>query len=238
MDHMVGIGDNKDLAVTPFFKFVEVENVPKSERAGRAVMERIEVVEVRIAGNRHVSPVFPTDAMWKRDGNRIITYAERWPDAYRQFKDGLPQEASGTPLEMLLPFGVTPSEVSLLRTLRVYSIEALQQLEGQALKSLGMAQNKLKAAAASFIADRSDKTNILAEMADLKAEIARLKGEKAQVLPENDSTEEEIVEAIDAFEGISDTDIADEIEKITGARPHHKTGRIKLISMLQLAKAA
>ena len=38
--------DPRDISVTPFFKVISIENVPKSEQAGHAVMETKEVVEV------------------------------------------------------------------------------------------------------------------------------------------------------------------------------------------------
>src|SRR3546814_17192949 len=70
-------------------------------------METKEVVEVRFAGSKNYSPIFPVDAFWKREGNRVITYGERWPDQYRQFKEGNPQEANGTPRSYgFLLFGV------------------------------------------------------------------------------------------------------------------------------------
>src|SRR3546814_4123907 len=80
--------DPHEITITPVFKILEVENVPKSEVAGHAVMETKEVVEVRFAGSKNYSPIFPVDAFWKREGNRVITYGERWPDHYRQFKEG------------------------------------------------------------------------------------------------------------------------------------------------------
>src|SRR3546814_9721665 len=62
--------DPHEITITPVFKILEVENVPKSEVAGHAVMETKEVVEVRFAGSKNYSPIFPVDAFWKREGNR------------------------------------------------------------------------------------------------------------------------------------------------------------------------
>src|SRR3546814_13848995 len=117
-------------------------------------METKEVVEVRFAGSKNYSPIFPVDAFWKREGNRVITYGERWPDQYRQFKEGNPQEANGTQLEMLRPHGVTPEQLSLCRALRISSLVALPNLEGPSVKTLGINAHKLKAAPAEFMAER------------------------------------------------------------------------------------
>src|SRR3546814_17654071 len=134
-------------------------------------METKEVVEVRFAVSKNYSPIFPVDAFWKREGNRVITYGERWPDQYRQFKEGNPQEANGTPLEMLRPHGVTPEQLSLCRALRIYSIEALHNLEGPSVQSLGMNANKLKAAAPEFLAARMKGQDTIGEIEALKAEL-------------------------------------------------------------------
>ncbi len=231
--------DPREITVTPVFKMLEVENIPKSETAGHAVMEVKEVVEVRFAGSKNYSPIFPVSAMYKREGNQTITYAERWPDQYRAFKEGNPQEASGTPLEMLRPFGVTPEQLSLCRVLKVYSIEALSHLEGPALKSLGMNANSLKEMARAFLADRNSGLGAMQEIEALKAEIAAM---KAAHLPEQEATGAEIAAALDAadaaYAALSDDDLKVEISNITGKRPAGNPSRKTMIHALEELKAA
>jgi hypothetical protein len=200
-------------------------------------METMEVVEVRFAGGRNYSPIFPSDAMWKREGNQVITYAERWPDQYRAFKEGNPQEANGTPLEMLRNFGITPEQISLCRTLRIYSIEALDKLEGQPVKTLGMHANRLKDAARQYIADAATRVSGHSEIEMLRAELAAL---KASMVPAQDSTPTEIADAIQgaAYPDMTDSDIKDEIERLTQARPRGNPSRTTLENMLSQALAA
>ena len=228
--------DPREITITPVFKIIEVENVPKSEKAGHAVREMKEVVEVRFAGNKQYSPVFPTDAFWKRDGNQTITYAERWPEQYQQFKAGNQQEANGTPLEMLRPHGVTPEQLSLCRALKIYSIEALYHLEGQAVKSLGMSGNTLKAAARAFMADRMKGESQIGEIEELKRQIAELQA-RSTVPPAADPSPEEIEEAVkvadDAYAALSDSEIKDRIEGKAGARPRGNPSRETLVRTLQ-----
>lgn len=221
--------DMREFQVTPVFKLVELENIPKSETAGYAVMERKEVVEVRIAGSRNFSPVFLTDEFWMRDGNRTITYAERWPEQYMQFKNGTSQEALGTPLEMLSRFGVTPEQISLCRVCKIYSIEALSALEGDKLKSLGMHQNKLRDAARQFLAERGDAAGVLSELETLRKEIADLKAAQAMVPPAVDFAPEAIVEIEEAADA---SVIKDEIALLTGQRPRGNPSVATLQSML------
>lgn len=241
----VAVIDTHELSVTPIFKFAEIENIPKSEAEGRPVMEVREVVEIRMAGNKNFIPVVPVDAFWKREGLSVITYAERWPEQYKKFKEGNPQEAAGTPLEMLSTYGVTPSQISLCRALSIYSIEALNSLEGQAVKNLGMQANALKEAARAFLADRGAGKAALDEMEALRRRIAELEMQQPGFSSDNPMTKADqdaeqaqrdaIVEAASApgFESMTDDQLRDYIEKKTGARPHHRTGRDNLLNMAQ-----
>lgn len=234
--------DEREITITPVFKIIQLENIPKSETSGRLVMENHEVVEVRFAGSKNYVPVFPADGMWKCEGNQVFTFAERWPEQYRAFKEGSLQEANGTPLEMLTTFGVTPEQLSLCRALRIYSIEALHMLEGSAAKTLGMNGNALKSAAAAFMADRAKGAGALAEMDALRARIAELEG-RSTVVPEVAMTEAEIDQVIkhadDAFAELSDGQIKDEIQKLVGSRPAGNPSRKTLVGMLdELTQAA
>lgn len=234
--------DTTDIAVTPFFKHMEIENIPKSQTAGRKVMEMKEVVEVRIGGNRNFSPVFPALAFSHREGDHFVTYAERWGEQYRAFKEGDPQEAQGTPLDMLRDHGITPEQLSLCKALRIYSIEALNVLEGQQLKNLGMHQNMLKDAARAFLADRVNGTSALAEIARLTAEIEALKAAGASQVPELDSTPQSIAEAEQAadetYPALSDSDLKDKIAQLAGTRPKGNPSRATLVHALQELEAA
>ncbi|MBB4642368.1 hypothetical protein [Rhizorhapis suberifaciens] len=236
--------DPREITITPVFKYIELENVPKSEAAGHLVLETKEVVEVRFAGSKNYSPTFPVDAMYRREGNQVITYAQRWADQFRAFKEGSPQEAMGTPLEMLRPHGVTPEQVSLCKALRIYSIEALHHLEGQQLKSLGMNANKLKDAARAFMASRMTATNALSEIEALKAEIEKLKAAQAvSTLPPVQDMKPEEIEAVvkaadDAFADMSEDELKGEIAKITGTRPRGNPSRATLVSSLEELLAA
>lgn len=237
----VAVIDMTDVTVTPVFKIIEVENIPASEQAGRKVMETREVVEVRFAGSKNYVPVFPADGFWQREGNQVITYAERWPEQYRAFKEGNPQEAGGTPLEMLRDYGVTPEAVSLCRALRIYSIEALHALEGSGLKALGMNANALKDAARKFMAERFSATDALSEIEELKRRIAEL---TAGVVPAEVATEAEVDAALAAADAAfvgTDDELKDAIAKLAGARPRGNPNRHTLeqiYSELVQAKAA
>lgn len=231
--------DTRDITITPVFKHITVEDVPASEREGQPIMKTLEVVEVRFAGSKLYSPVFPANGFWKRDGHKTITYAERWADAYRDFLQGNDQKASGTPLEMLKPYGVSDSQLSLCRALKVYSIESLHHLEGPNLKSLGMNSNALKEMANRYMADRASGASSATTIADLRAQIEAL---KAQIIPVKESTQAEIEAALQAanaeFEGISDDELKERIAAKIGRKPAGNPSRATLIASLKELEAA
>lgn len=239
----VAVIDPREITITPVFKHIEVENIAKSEKEGFAVLETREVVEVRFAGSRNFAPVFPAHAQWKKEGNRVITYAERWAEQYRAFKEGDPQEANGTPLEMLRPHGVTPELISLCRALKIYSIEALYALEGHGLKSLGMNANRLKDAARAFMAERHNGQAQQSEIEALRARIAELEtaGSKVSVPAEETAPEaiDEAVKAADAeFAGMSDDELKTEIATLAGSRPRGTPSRGTLENSLRELREA
>lgn len=220
--------DERDVQVTPFFRIMEIENIPQSETAGYPVMETKEMVEIRKAGDRHNILIAPVDAFWKREGGVLYTYMDRWPEQYRQFKDGNPQEAQGTPIEVLKRFGITDEQISHCRVNRIYSVEALHLLEGQQLKNLGVHQNKLKQAAATHMADRTGAISAMDRVKALEEEIAALKAAGAMVVPAveptlNDETPESM---------------KDQIAAITGTRPRGNPSHATLTELLRQAREA
>lgn len=185
--------DTREITITPLFRWETVEDVNQSERQGQLVKRMIQVVEVRFAGSKNYAPVFPVDAFWQRQNGRIVTYAERWGDQFRAFLEGNAQEAQGTPLEMLKSHGISDSHLSLCRALRIYSIEALFHLEGDALKNLGMASNVLKEMARSYMADRAKNGNSVDEIEKLRAEIEALKANQILAKPGAEPQTTEVV---------------------------------------------
>lgn len=225
--------DTREITITPIFRHLTVEDVPASEREQRPMMKTLEVVEVRFAGSKLYSPVFPTDAMWKRDGHRVVTYAERWADQYRDFLEGNEQKAAGTPLEMLKPYGVSASQLSLCRALKIYSIESLHHLEGPNLKSLQMNANPLKEMARRYVADRASGADGATRIAALEQQLAALQA----TIPAKEATVAEIEQAIqvanDEYERMDDAQLKDAIAEKTGTRPRGNPNRATLLQSIR-----
>ena len=225
--------DMRDIAVTPIFKYETLEDVPASERAGKQILVTHEVVEVRFAGQKLYSPVFPAMASYRREGLRTITYAERWAEQYAAFLQGNAQQASGTPLEMLKQYGISDAQLSLCRALKVYSIEALAQMEGTAAKNLGMASNDLKRMAKEFMDAKSSSSNQASRIAELEAQIAAMQNP----IPDKELSPD----AIEAAVSDADAEIEalkSQYKDITGARPRGNPSVETLRSMVAEAQPA
>jgi hypothetical protein len=218
--------------ITPYFKHLVVENVPQSEIQGKAVMETKEVVELRFAGDKNYSPVLPVDAMYRKEGHRVITYAERFSEQYAQFVRGAAQEASGTPLEKLSEYGITAAQLSLCRAVKIYNVEALYNLDGANLKSLGLHGNSLKDMAAAYMADRSKGNETVRELAELRAELAALKS--GNPLPAQDPSPVDMSRALEAadkeLEAMDEGELKAFIKLKSGQAPRGTPSRDWLIN--------
>jgi len=230
--------DTREITITPLFRYESIEDINKSEREGHLVKKMIQVVEVRFAGTKHYCPVFPVDAVWKTENGQKITYAERWSDQYRSFVAGANQEAQGTPLEMLNAYGMSDANLSLCRALRIYSIEALYHLEGDALKSLGMVSNSLKEMARAYMADRAKSNDGVAEMAALRAELAALKAQIPVKEPSPEEIEALLKASNDEFDSMSEDMLKEKIAEITGSKPRGNPSRATLLSSIRELSAA
>jgi hypothetical protein len=230
--------DTREITITPLFRYESIEDINRSEREGRLVKKMIQVVEVRFAGTKNYCPVFPVDAVWKTENGQKITYAERWADQYRSFVAGANQEAQGTPLEMLSTYGMSDANLSLCRALRIYSIEALYHLEGDALKSLGMVSNSLKEMARAYMANRAKSNDGVAEMDALRAELAALKAQIPVKEPAPEEIEELLKASNDEFDSMSEDMLKEKIAEITGSKPRGNPSRATLLSSIRELSAA
>lgn len=174
----------EDKLLTAKFMVMTQENKAKTAKEGRPIFDEMEIVEVRTAGDRTSIKVFPAHAFarWVSlpDGDSVSqTYAERWPEQYKRFKAGHQQIADGTPVDEL-PF-LTAARKSELKALGIYTVEALDALDGQNLKVLGMQGRELKAQARAYIEKASGGADVVAmaaQIESLKETVAMLQADK------------------------------------------------------------
>ena len=164
-----------DANIVASFKNHAVKNEGKSAQAGRPIFDDVEVCELRYPGSRNVG-VYPATSFshWATDpesGEQVkVTYAERFPRQYQQFKARSQQTKSGTPLDYV-PF-LTEGKRAELRALNIYTVEQLAAIDGQELKNLGPGGRDFKNRATEYL-QTSDgnavNTQMAAELETLRA---------------------------------------------------------------------
>ena len=219
---------NNDALVVPFFKTVAQQDMTASKKAGRPIFKDVEVVEVRIAGDRNFAPVFPAHAMWRRVNGEEVTYAQRFADAYERFAAGKEQVADGTPLSEL-PF-LTEAKRAELRALKVYTAEALASLDGKNLTNLGGQGREMKNQAIAYLeksTGTAGATALAAEVEALRAELAAVRAGEVEPAPVEPDPADDEKEALKA-----------RIADLTGSRPRGNPSVETLREMLEEMKVA
>jgi hypothetical protein len=168
----------KSAGVTPFFKLMAFKDERESIKAGRPIFRDLEVVEIRVAGSKDNGVYRSNDySHWEVDEEtgeqRQLTFAERWPRQYNQFKEKQQQTKSGTPLDYV-PF-LTDSKRAELRALNIYTIEALAEVDGQPLKNLGIGGRDLKNKAIEYLASSSHNGTVMRQQAQIEALMTQIR---------------------------------------------------------------
>lgn len=214
------------------FKVLPIENPAKTLAAGRPIFDDIEVCEIRNPGSRNTAVNYATAVShWIDDPEtgqqRTLTYVERFPRQYRQFKEHAVQTKTGTPLDHA-PF-LTVSRRAELRAMNIYTVEMLAAIDGQPLKNIGLGGRELKNQAQEFI-EESLKTapnmQLQAELEQLRARNELLQEDNERIRAAQKMTEGE-------FGEMSYEQLWDFITAKGGKAPLGKPNRKELIRMAQ-----
>lgn len=172
-----------DRNIVAIFRQQSIINEGKSKEAGRPIFDDVDVCELRFPGSRN-TVVAPAESFshWATDiatGVQYkVSYAERFPGPYRQFKERATQTKSGTPLDYAL--FLTEARRAELRALNIYTIEALAAVDGQELKNLGAMGRDAKNKAIEYL----EEANKGADARKLEAELLLVR-ERNAILEED-----------------------------------------------------
>ncbi|QIG75008.1 hypothetical protein EVC14_010 [Rhizobium phage RHph_I3_18] len=236
------MAEDSRLIVT--FESHPVLNESKSKELGRPYFDDMEVCRIRMAGDRLQLPVFPA---WAEAPGGIEdpetgltrpgTYKEKYAAQYKAFKAGERQTKNGTPLEAL-PF-LTPAKVKELKAVHVYTAEALADLDGANLKTLGQGGREWKEKAKAYLENASDSayaTKLAEENLYLKQQLEALQNERAQFkapddvrLTENLGYDENTGKS--QFEDWEDELIKEWIAEKSGSKPRGNPSHATLVKM-------
>lgn len=224
-----------DEAAVALFRLLAVPNPIKTKEAGRLICDDVEVCEIRYPGRKDWTP-YPSTAFshWAIDPHtgeqRPVTYAERFPRQYRQFKEHAHQTKSGTPLEYAQ--FLTEGRKAELRALNIYTVEQLALIEGAELKNLGPNGREMKNAAEAYIAEaKASAPNkaMEAELEQLRARNQVLEEDAKLVAERNEAKKEPAGE----FDNMSVEQLRDYITTNTGHEPHGSMPRKTLARMAE-----
>ena len=165
--------------ITPLFFLDPVINPKKSAEAGRPIADNVEKVRLFIAGDPYMQPVHPVDQ----------SQIDRFPEAYKAFKEKGEMHVEGTPLRQWAL--LSPADIVGFEALKIFSVEAMAQIPESSLqKHFGLREWREKAkaylavskdsAAAVKFAEENVRLNdeivgLNKKVDDLAAQVARLR---------------------------------------------------------------
>jgi hypothetical protein len=213
-----------DKSTVVIFRVHTQINQGKSDAAGRPIYEDIEVCELRFPGNRLTVGVYPAHsrAGWRTNdygAQEAITYAMKYPEQYRRFKEGRQQVQDGTPLSELT--FLSQSKRLELKALNVHTAEQLAGLDGQNLKTLGQGGRELKNQAQAYL----DKASGSADVTKLASENVALREQIEQLRRDMDAMKPSGVDSLD------DEGLKELIKERTGSRPRGNPSHDTLVRM-------
>lgn len=224
-----------DRNLVAVFKQLSMLDDGKTKIAGRPIFDDVDVCEIRFPGSRN-TVVAPAESFshWATDfatgEQRKVTYAERFPVQYRQFKERSTQTKSGTPLDFAL--FLTEARRAELRALNVYTIEMLAAIDGQELKNLGPMGRDLKNRAIEYL----DQSNKGVASRKLEAELMAARERNAILEEDNKILKARAAgEAGEAgeFDDMSTDQLKDYIATNAGQRPLGNPSRKTLLRMAE-----
>jgi predicted RNase H-like nuclease (RuvC/YqgF family) len=172
---------DKDGAIPRFF-VDKRHNVARSEKEGRPCYDDVEYVEILVPGDR------------LNQVTRIVTQKEkdRWPGAYKRFRDGQEGTVDGTPIEQLP--GMTAAQAAELKHFHIVTIEQLAEMpDGLLLKARPMDGRALRDRAKRWV----DTTAGAASEERLAAEI-RARDEKITNMEKAYADQQAIIDRLTA----------------------------------------
>ena len=231
----------EDTRLVVTFENHSVVNEARSRAEGSPKFDDMEVCRIRMGGDRLQAPVFPAWAEapgGMEDENGYIvpcTYAEKYAEQYKRFKEGKQQTKDGTPVEYL-PF-LTPAKVKELKALHIYTAESLADLDGQPLKSIGQGGLEWKNQARAYL-DNAKGSAVATKLALENEELRRMLDEaRKEHSPPAAQATERVQENLgydskpSEFETWEDELLKEHIKEKTGKAPRGNPSHATLVAM-------
>lgn len=206
-----------------------VHNVRKSAEAGRPVFDDVEMVKIRIAGDKltvHTAPAHDSSSMRHPVTNERLTYAQLHHGPYEAFKRGQEFHGTGTPLSEV-PF-ITAGKRKELQAANIHTAESFVAVDGSNLQKLGMGARELRDQVKAWI-DRTSKNADVVKLSQENDEL-RARLERMEQLMDKATAPDEAYDAsASPFSEWDDETIRVWIVEQGGEQPHHKCSHETLV---------
>lgn len=156
--------------------FIEaVEDAEKSKEAGRPIFKDVEMISIRILGDKNTHMVRPIDY---KGSHTMPPDNVRFAAAYAQFKNKNLQVSEGTPIT---EWGIlTKSQAMMFKALNIHTVEALASVSDANLSNLGMGARDYREKAIAFINQAKDGSGLVKlqeENKELRTQMEALKNQ-------------------------------------------------------------
>lgn len=137
-------GTDAGLYVEFYMEAIKDEEV--SEKEGRPIFIDREFIKIIPVGDKNTVVCRPVRKTWEGD---VPPDNERWPRQYAAFKNQQVQPVEGMPLDQWPP--LTKSQVMMMKSANVHTVEQLCEVSDQNLGNLGMGARALRDKAKAYI---------------------------------------------------------------------------------------
>lgn len=157
-----------------------IEDTAATKKEGRPIYKDVEMVRIRYVADRNTVLVAPAleKSFWDAEVKQHFSYAERFPEHYKAFKESVQYFGEGTPLR---DAGfIAGAKVKELAYFNIHTVEALAELDGQALQAIGVGGRDLKNRATAYLAKQNGTSEVMKianENTELKARLDELKAQ-------------------------------------------------------------
>ena len=160
-----------NVGITPVFFLEPIVNPKKTAEAGRPICDDMERVRLFVAGDPYNQVVHPVDHAMR----------ERFPEAYRAFKEKREMHIEGTPIRQWAL--CTPANIAEFEAIKIFSVEGLAQIPDSTLQRvMGLREWREKAKAwlatakdgAAAVKYAEENVRLNDEIGELKRQLAEL----------------------------------------------------------------
>jgi hypothetical protein len=146
------------------FYIESVKNEEKTIEEGRPIFEDKEYIKIIPVGDKNTEICRPVKTTW--DGGTPPDN-ERWANLYAAFKNQQTQVSEGTPLEEWAV--LTKSQVQMIKSANVHTVEQLSQVSDGNLNNLGMGARILRDKAIAYLEQAKDGSALNKALAEINA---------------------------------------------------------------------